>query len=101
MEGTTSSELGIRLETDLAYEWRLNSPPVSDCSKALRTAELYLNKELCVEQAWGRIKGCTARAGVHGLGGCNRVAVTGPVRWMTSFMRDVLTRLEEQLLRQR
>ena len=104
MEGTTSSELGIRLETNLAYGWGLNSAPVSDCSKALRsmrTVELYLNKELGVEQARGRIKGSTARTGIHVPGDCNRVAVARPVRWMISFRRDVLTRLEEQLLRQR
>jgi hypothetical protein len=82
----TSSKLGIRLETYLACEWRLDSALVPDCPRVSRIAELYLNKELRVEQVRSRIKGCTRSTGVYGLGGSDRVAVAGPVlvRWMTS-----------------
>lgn len=62
--------------------------------------ELYLNKELCVEQTRGRIKGCAGSTRVYVLGGGDRVAVANAVSQTSYRLTDILTKLEELQPRQ-
>ena len=52
-----ASELGVGLETDLTPERGLDLTLVSAGSGEECTAELGLDKELGVEEAWGRVEG--------------------------------------------